>query len=590
MFGQRLQLEHAQQNHVCPLLYHDFDKPTTDEEGVKNSELKAQAVNWQVTGHNILPEVNLDAFMEWYYTCMLQILALKSLLPNVPEMEALLEAKEAADKQPKSDADGNEIEETLEQIEAREWAEMEWALAYVREHTPEGGTDLLVPDEWLFGATQDDDLVGFLNYIIRGEEHVDLYCTDEDGYTLLMTACAYGSTQVARLLLHLQVAQVDYVAPDGQTALVLAILEGQDAIVKALMDQPGARDVVGYEHAESEEERTQIRVSDAYLLCVCATQNFVETLRVLVQHPRYMSCANVKDQFGRTALCCAASLGGIDIARHLCNIPDFDIDQLGFYKRVVRDLDNKEKVLQAREIPATALLVAVRHNHIELAQMLLEKGADPNIKNERNSSSCMLEATGNGNFAMMQLLLQHKTQLDAHGESGNTEVMLAAFLGDYAAVQLLMAHGASTEATNNAGETVADIVQNLHRLRLGELLAMDLSALGTADTSAAIQAEASAVFDEQVAIATAARKKRGERERRAQPVINAPQLSNILMKLGIDKQYGFRFQQLVSFEFRRTDRNGDGGMTKDEFVASYHRYLWIRKLSKSDEEIEILVS
>lgn len=588
MIGQRLQLEHAQENYECPLLYHDFDIPKESDPTKKL--LEVQSVNWQVPGHNLLPDVNLSAFLTWYQSFMLPILALQTLLPNIPEIEALLDAREAANARPPplNDDDSDE-EESLEQIEARELAEMKWALTYVQQHTPEGGTDLIVPDEWIFGAAQDDDLVGFLNYIYRGSEHVDIYCKDEDGYTLLMTACAHGSTQVARVLLHLEVAQVDHVAPDGQTALVLAIVEGYDAIVKALMDQPGARDVVGFDHADTEEEQREIRVADAYLLCVCATRNFVETLRVLVEHPRYISCSNVKDQFGRTALCCAAAEGDIAVARHLCNIPDFDINQLGLYTRVVRDLENKEKRPNLREIPATPLQIAVRHNFIKLAKLLLKHGADPNIRNENNSSSCMLEATANGNFEMMELLLQHKAKLGAKGESGNTEAMLAAFLGDYAAVQLLMAHGASTEATNNAGETVTDIVQNLHRRRLEEVLEMDLDAMGCA-TSPAIQAEASDKFDAQAALAKAAREQRGEKERRAQPVMNSAQLAQVLMDLGIHTQYGFRFQQLVSFIFRSTDRNGDGGIQKEEFVACYHRYLWIRKLSKSDDEIDILVS
>ena len=118
---------------------------------------------------------------------------------------------------------------------------------------------------------------------------------------------------------------------------------------------------------------------------------------------------------------------------------------------------------------------------------------------------------------------------------------------------------------------------------------MDLDAMGCA-TSPAIQAEASDKFDAQAALAKAARERRGEKERRAQPVMNSAQLAQVLMDLGIHTQYGFRFQQLVSIEFRRTDRNGDGGIQKEEFVACYHRYLWIRKLSKSDDEIDILVS
>ena len=64
------------------------------------------------------------------------------------------------------------------------------------------------------------------------------------------------------------------------------------------------------------------------------------------------------------------------------------------------------------------------------------------------------------------------------------------------------------------------------------------------------------------------------------------QLSNALAMLGLQTKYGARrFPYFTAFEFQRTDWDGNGTIEFNEFSGCYRRFLWIQKISKTDEEI-----
>ena len=67
----------------------------------------------------------------------------------------------------------------------------------------------------------------------------------------------------------------------------------------------------------------------------------------------------------------------------------------------------------------TALHGAVARRDVEIAKMLLERGADANAKQERGFVP-LHDAAANGNFALVQLLVKHGARVDAKADDGKT--------------------------------------------------------------------------------------------------------------------------------------------------------------------------
>jgi uncharacterized protein len=76
----------------------------------------------------------------------------------------------------------------------------------------------------------------------------------------------------------------------------------------------------------------------------------------------------------------------------------------------------------------TALHGAVARRDVEIVKMLLERGADPNAKQERGFVP-LHDAAANGNLALVQLLVTHGALVDARSEDGKTPGEMAAERG-----------------------------------------------------------------------------------------------------------------------------------------------------------------
>lgn len=67
----------------------------------------------------------------------------------------------------------------------------------------------------------------------------------------------------------------------------------------------------------------------------------------------------------------------------------------------------------------TALHGAVARRDVEIVKMLLERGADPNAKQERGFVP-LHDAAANGNLTLVQLLVAHGARVDARSDDGKT--------------------------------------------------------------------------------------------------------------------------------------------------------------------------
>jgi hypothetical protein len=77
----------------------------------------------------------------------------------------------------------------------------------------------------------------------------------------------------------------------------------------------------------------------------------------------------------------------------------------------------------------TPLMEAVSHNHYSVAALLLERGADVNVRNDEAETPLMVAAF-DGNVRMAELLVQRGADIDARDNEGETALERAEWVVD----------------------------------------------------------------------------------------------------------------------------------------------------------------
>jgi serine/threonine-protein phosphatase 6 regulatory ankyrin repeat subunit B len=100
----------------------------------------------------------------------------------------------------------------------------------------------------------------------------------------------------------------------------------------------------------------------------------------------------------------------------------------------------------------TALMVASANGRTKVVKLLLDKGADFELQNSLGTTSLIM-ASQNGNFETVKLLLDRGTNLDLQANNGATALMLASQEGHLEVVNLLIEKGAKLDLQANNGAT-----------------------------------------------------------------------------------------------------------------------------------------
>jgi len=125
-------------------------------------------------------------------------------------------------------------------------------------------------------------------------------------------------------------------------------------------------------------------------------------------------------------------------------------------------LESKKKpiyldvVKKGFSLQSSALQGAIFTRRIEVLKLLLEAGADPNIKT--GNQTLLIHAAGN--LKQIELLLKHGADIDGVDNHGRTPLMLASasFYDDTKIIHTLLKAGANTRIRDQYGDTAFDIV------------------------------------------------------------------------------------------------------------------------------------
>jgi len=94
----------------------------------------------------------------------------------------------------------------------------------------------------------------------------------------------------------------------------------------------------------------------------------------------------------------------------------------------------------------TPLIVAAVVGHLEVALVLIENGANVNVRNLENGKSLLEMAAWEGNMKMASVLLENGACLNSHNKAGLTPLMVAVRNGHHEMVVRLLDNGADVNA------------------------------------------------------------------------------------------------------------------------------------------------
>ncbi|MFO7276545.1 MAG: ankyrin repeat domain-containing protein [Pseudomonadota bacterium] len=313
----------------------------------------------------------------------------------------------------------------------------------------------------------------------------DVESPNADGQTALMLLARTSNVEAARLLIRRGANVNAREAWRGQTALMWAAAEAQPAMVKLLVEHGAdvnARSLVNeWERQVTAEPRHQARPSGGFTpLLYAARKGCAECAEILAQAG---ADVNLTDPDGVTPLLLATLNLNFDTAavliRHGADVNKWDLwGRSPLYAAV--DMNTLPTGGRA-DRPSRD-----RTTSLELIEMLLEAGANPNLqlklfppyrslRDDRGAdmmltvgTTPLIRAAKAGDIPAMKLLLEHGARVDITTANGITPLMAAAGNGSskidtrgrykteeqaIEAVQLLLTAGADINARDRNGQT-----------------------------------------------------------------------------------------------------------------------------------------
>ncbi|XP_035258999.1 ankyrin-3 isoform X36 [Anguilla anguilla] len=286
-------------------------------------------------------------------------------------------------------------------------------------------------------AARAGNLEKALDYLKTG---VDINICNQNGLNALHLASKEGHVEVVAELIKLG-ANVDAATKKGNTALHIASLAGQTDVVKELVTN-GAN-----VNAQSQNGFTP--------LYMAAQENHLEVVRFLLDNGASQSIAT---EDGFTPLAVALQQGHDQVVSLLLEndtkgkvrLPALHIaarkDDTKAAALLLQndhnaDVESKMMVNRTTESGFTPLHIAAHYGNINVATLLLNRGAAVDFK-ARNDITPLHVASKRGNGNMVKLLLERGAKIDAKTKDGLTPLHCGARSGHEQVVEMLLDRGA----------------------------------------------------------------------------------------------------------------------------------------------------
>jgi len=339
----------------------------------------------------------------------------------------------------------------------------------VGEFTSVGGGELPpeaetpFPYEPLHNAVRQNDHDAVQRLLEAG---ADLNEFDDDGQSPLHVACRHGRAKIARELLEAG-ADVNPFNRQSQTPVFVAKDNFHDDVAAVLAEYGGETgwgfSVEGppFVKAVAENDR----------------ERFGELLDTGLN-------VDERDKLGGTPLIIAAYCSHMSFARRLLEAgADVNKDGSGQGARplhiaVLRQNETLVKLLleSGADIDAvqlegaTPLLIAAQMNLTAVAEALVKAGANVNASDDRSKITPLQYAAIEGNSELAMLLLENKANPNISGHEDSTALHLAAQYGSHKVATLLITNKANVNARNDNRATPLHIAATHGRLAVVTLL------------------------------------------------------------------------------------------------------------------------
>uniref|UniRef100_A0A9J7Y1F1 Ankyrin 3 n=1 Tax=Cyprinus carpio carpio TaxID=630221 RepID=A0A9J7Y1F1_CYPCA len=286
-------------------------------------------------------------------------------------------------------------------------------------------------------AARAGNLEKVLDYLKTG---VDINICNQNGLNALHLASKEGHVDVVAELLKLG-ANVDAATKKGNTALHIASLAGQEEVVRELVTN-GAN-----VNAQSQNGFTP--------LYMAAQENHLDVVRFLLENNSSQSIAT---EDGFTPLAVALQQGHDQVVSLLLEndtkgkvrLPALHIaarkDDTKSAALLLQndhnaDVESKMMVNRITESGFTPLHIAAHYGNINVATLLLNRGAAVDFM-ARNDITPLHVAAKRGNGNMVKLLLDRGAKIDAKTKDGLTPLHCGARSGHEQVVEMLLDRGA----------------------------------------------------------------------------------------------------------------------------------------------------
>ena len=169
----------------------------------------------------------------------------------------------------------------------------------------------------------------------------------------------------------------------------------------------------------------------------------------------------------------------VDVTSLLSNLNALD-DETGYPKLILASENGMYQMVDIllkkgadpnirNENGETALILASLNGHYQVVEILLEKGADPNI-HDNDGWTALIVASQNGHYQVVEILLEKGADPNIHKNNGWTALIEASQEGHYQVVEILLEKGADPNIHANDGWTALIVASQNGHQRVVELL------------------------------------------------------------------------------------------------------------------------